>query len=400
MFDVEKIREDFPILKREVKGNPLIYLDSASTSQKPMQVIDAVSNFYEKYNANIHRSVYDMAEEATEEYEGTRDKIRKFLNAKDYEIIFTKNCTEAINIVATGWAMRNLKGGDSVTLSMMEHHSNIVPWQRLRSNGVALRFMDVDDDGKLKPEKIKDGTKIVSLTHASNVLGTINDVQNISKECRENGSLFMVDGAQSVPHMEVDLGKIGCDFMAFSGHKMLGPTGIGVLAVRKNLTDEMDPILFGSDMIKEVTPFNTTFADSPSKFETGTPNIAGVVGMSAAIDYLSKLGMKNVENHERDLTKHALEKLSEIKRIKIFGPKENRGGVVSFNLGDIHSHDIATILNEKGIAIRSGHHCAQPLMKRFGVNSMSRASFYLYNTKDEVDSFVDSLGKAGGVFKI
>lgn len=399
MFDVEKIRQDFPILKRKINGKPLVFLDSASTSQKPKQVIDAIKEFYENYNSNIHRSVYKTAEESTEKYEGTREKIKKFIGADDYQIIFTKNCTEAINLVANGWAMKNLSRGDCVNLSIMEHHSNLVPWQRLQSKGVSLNFWDIDDEGNLRIEDLKKNTRIVSLTQISNVLGTINNVKEIAKICHENNSLLMVDGAQSVPHIKVNLKNIGCDFIAFSGHKMLGPTGIGVLAVKKEIADDMDPILFGSDMIREVNTHETTFADPPTKFETGTPNIEGVVGLSVAIDYLNKIGMEEIENHERKITEYAMEKINGIENVKVYGPKI-RGGIISFNFGDVHSHDLATVMNEDGIAIRSGHHCAQPLMKRFGVTSMSRASFYLYNTKQEIDFFIEALIRAKEVFKI
>lgn len=400
MLDVEKIKNDFPILKREINGRPLVYLDSASTSQKPSQVIEAIKNFYENHNSNVHRSVYTTAAEATEMYEGTREKIRKFLDAGDYEIIFTKNCTEAINIVADGWAMKNLGPGDRILSSVMEHHSNIVPWQRVTDYGMSLDFLDVDENGELEVQPLEKGTKLISLTHASNVLGTINNAKEISKMCHDNGALLMLDAAQSVPHMRVSLKDLDCDFAAFSSHKMLGPTGVGVLAVKKNLAEEMGPLILGSDMIKEVTLEKTTFSSPPTKFESGTPNISGVVGLSAAIDYLSGLGMKNVESHEKEISKYALYRLSEVENVKIYGPKQNRSGIVSFNLGDVHSHDLATIMDEGGVAIRSGHHCAQPLMKKFGVSSMARASFYVYNGKEDIDVLIDGIKKSVEVFKL
>lgn len=399
-FDANEIRKDFPIFNRKVNGKNLIYLDSASTSQKPSQVIDAIKDFYEQYNSNVHRSVYKISEESTENYEKTREKIKKFINAKDYEIIFTKNCTEAINLVSHGWAEKFLENGDSVLLSMMEHHSNIVPWQVLEGKGIRLKFLDINEQGELVLEKLEGKTRIVSLTHISNVLGTINDVKEISKICHENNSFFLIDGAQSVPHTEIDLEKINCDFIAFSGHKMLGPTGVGILAVKKEIAEEIQPVLFGSDMIREVTMERTILADPPLRFEAGTPNVAGVIGLSAAIDYLSEIGMKDIEKHERELAEYAIQKLSEIEKLKLYGPRKNRSGIISFNLGDAHSHDLATILDDYGIAIRSGHHCAQILMRKLGVTSMARASFYIYNTKEDVDTLVDGIKKAGKVLKI
>jgi len=399
-LNVEKIRKDFPILGRKINGRPLVFLDSASTSQKPRQVIDAVRGFYENSNANVHRSVYKISSEATDMYEGAREKTRRFIGADGYHIIFTKNCTEAINLVARGWADRNLRKGDSVLSSVMEHHSNIVPWQRLRDKGVSMDFLDINDEGKLMVGSLKKSTRLVSLTHISNVLGTINNARELCRISHENGSMFMLDGAQSVPHMKINLKEIGADFMAFSGHKMLGPTGVGVLAVKKEIADQMDPLLFGSDMIKEVTLEKTTFAEPPIKFETGTPNISGVVGLSAAMDYLSKVGMENVEKHENVLTKHAIEKLGDVDGMKLYGPRKARSGIVSFNLKGAHSHDIATVLDEFGIAVRSGHHCTQPLMRRLGTTSMARASFYLYNTKGEIDALVDGLQKSKDVLKL
>ena len=397
-MNVEKIRKDFPILKRRINGRQLVFLDSASTSQKPVQVLEAMEGFYRNNNSNVHRPVYKMSEEATEMYESARTKVARFVGARDHHVIFTNNCTEAINLVARGWARRNVRRGESIVSSVMEHHSNIVPWQNLK--GVSLKFADVDDSGLLRRLPMDKKTRLVSLTHVSNVLGTINDVKKIAKEAHDNGALFMMDGAQSVPHMKVDMGKIGCDFLAFSGHKMLGPTGIGALVVRKDVADEMDPLLFGSGMIKEVTLKKTTFADAPMKFETGTPNISGAIGLSAAIDYLEKMGMGNIEKHGRKLTEIAMKSLGDMDKIRIYGPRKNRSDVISFNLGDAHPHDVATILDGSGIAVRSGHHCAQPLMRRFGVGSMTRASFYLYNTIDEIRQLAEGLEKAGRILKI
>ncbi len=393
-LNVSKIKKDFPILKRKINGNKFIYLDSASTSQKPIQVINSIKNFYEKNNSNVHRSIYKTSEESTKMFELTRFKIKKFLDAEDYEIIFTKNCTEAINLVVNGWVKKNIPKG-KILSSVMEHHSNIVPWFSLKN---PIKFLDVNNYGELN-FNIDNNIKMVSLTHVSNVLGTINNVKEISEKCYENGSYFMLDGAQSTPHMKISLKKINCDFFTFSGHKMLSPTGVGVLAVKKELTEKMNPILFGSDMIKEVNLENFTVADSPYKFEAGTPNIESVIGLSSAIDYLEKIGMRNIEKHTKKITKYAFEQLQKIKNIKIYGPKK-RIGLISFNLKNIHSHDVASIINEYGIAIRSGHHCAQPLMKRFNVSSMSRASFYLYNDEYDVDSLINSLNKVYGVFKL
>lgn len=406
MFDVEKLREDFPILKRKIEGKPLIFLDSASTSQKPVQVINAIKEYYEMHNANPHRSLYKLCEEATELYEDARKKVAKFVNAKHpEEIIFVRNTNEAMNLIVNSFAMPKLHNPSEIVLSVMEHHANIVPWQYLRDkNGTKLNFLDINGDGTLNLGQLKPNhdTKIVSLAHVSNVLGTINPVKEISKIAHENNSLFVVDGAQSVPHMPIDVQELGCDFLAFSGHKMLAPMNIGVLYGRKDLLEEMEPFMRGSDMIKEVTLEEATWNDVPWKFEAGTPNVEGAVGLSAAIDYLNGLGMGDVRKHEKEITAYALEKLSEIDGLKIYGPTDAdiRGGVVSFNLADIHSHDLATILDDFGIAIRSGHHCCQPLMKRLGIPAAARASFYIYTLKSEIDALVNALEKSKVVFKV
>jgi cysteine desulfurase/selenocysteine lyase len=393
----EKIKKDFPILGRKIGGRKLIYLDSASTSQKPRQVIEAVSDFYKNRNSNIHRAVYKLSEESTEMYESARDRVARFIGARDHHIIFTKNCTEAINLVAQGWARKNIKRGDFVLSSVMEHHSNIVPWQRLRD--VSLKFLDVDRDGNLIHEKISKNTSLVSITHASNVLGTVNDIRKLAKESHDNGSLFMLDAAQSAPHMKLDIDKLDCDFVVFSGHKMLGPMGIGILAVRKSIAEDMEPLMFGSDMIREVTLRKTTFADAPMKFETGTPNVAGAVGLTAAIDYLEKIGMDKIEKHGKKISDYVASSLAEIEELTIYGCARIKSPVFSFNLKGVHSHDVATILDKEGIAVRSGHHCAQPLMKKFGVGSMVRSSFYIYNTKSDVDALVSGLRNVMGVLK-
>jgi cysteine desulfurase/selenocysteine lyase len=409
-FDVERIRKDFPILKRTVSGGKtLVYLDNAATTQKPLAVIDAIHDYYMNYNSNIHRAVHQLAEEATLAFENTREKVAKFINARSTEeIIFTRNATEAINLVAYSWGRANIKKDDRIVISEIEHHSNIVPWQILTSEkGAHLDYIGVDDSGFLKMheyEKYLAGgkVKLVSVSHMSNVLGTIIPVHEIVKMSHEKGIPVLIDGAQSVPHMKVDVQKMDCDFMAFSAHKMLGPTGVGVLYVKKELLEKMPPFMGGGDMIKEVHKYETRYNDLPFKFEGGTPNIADVIGYGAAIDYLNNLGMDKVREHEIDLTKYALDTISGVKGITLYGPPDpqDRGGVVSFNIGDIHPHDLATIMNDHGVAIRSGHHCAQVLMERLDVAATSRASFYIYNTKEEIDTFIGALHEARRLFKI
>ncbi len=409
-ISVEQIRKDFPILQRKVRNNkPLVYLDNAATTQKPMQVINAISDFYTNHNSNIHRAVHALAEEATEAYETTRDKVAQFLNIKDrQEIVFVRGTTEAINLVAYTWGRQNVNKDDIVVTTEYEHHSNIVPWQLLTHEKHAkLEYVGINDDGQLILDQLdgylKTGkVKLVTVSQMSNVLGTISDVSEIIRRCKKAGVRVLIDGAQSVPHMKVDLSQLGCDFFAFSAHKMLGPTGVGVLWAKKELLEQMVPFHGGGDMIREVHKYETTWNDLPYKFEAGTPNIADVIGFSAAIDYLNNLGMDYVRQHEVELTKYALEKLSQIKGIRLYGTKDisKRGGVISFNFADIHPHDLATIIDEDGIAIRSGHHCAQVLMEKLDVAATSRASFYIYNTKEEVDILINSLGRAARLFKI
>ncbi|MDE1728283.1 MAG: cysteine desulfurase [Thaumarchaeota archaeon] len=409
-MNIENIRNDFPILKRMVhKNKPLVYFDNAATTQKPIQVIEAISNYYLNYNSNIHRAVHELAEEATLAYEATRDKIAKFINVKNREeIVFVRGTTEAINLVAYAWGRQNINKDDIIVTTEYEHHSNIVPWQLLaKEKGAKLEYIGVDDNGDLILDHLdtylKTGkVKIVTFSQMSNVLGTITDSEEIVKRCKAYGTRVLIDGAQSVPHLKVDLQKLDCDFFAFSAHKMLGPTGVGVLWAKKELLQEMVPFNGGGDMIREVHKYETTWNDLPYKFEAGTPNIADVIGFAAALDYLNKIGMDKVREHEMELTKYALDKLSQIKGIILYGPKDvaKRGGVISFNLGDIHPHDLATIIDEDGIAIRSGHHCAQVLMERLDVSATSRASFYIYNTKEEVDVFIRSLNRAKELFKL
>ncbi len=409
-ISIETIRKDFPILQRKVRDNKsLVYLDNASTSQKPIQVIDAINDYYKNQNANIHRAVYALAEEATEAYENTREKIANFLNIqKREEIIFVRGTTEAINLVAYSWGRQNINKGDIIVTTEYEHHSNIVPWQLLAKEREAkLEYIGIDDNGELILDHLDSylatgKVKLVTFSQMSNVLGTITNTDEIIKRCKKAGVKTLIDGAQSVPHMKVDLSKLGCDFFAFSAHKMLGPTGVGVLWVRKEILETMQPFHGGGDMIREVHKYETTWNDLPYKFEAGTPNIADVIGFSAAIDYLNKIGMDNIRNHEIELTKYALEKMSKVKGITIYGSKDitKRGGVISFNFHDVHPHDVATIIDKDGVAIRSGHHCAQVLMERLDVAATNRASFYVYNTREEVDALINSLNKVAELFKL
>jgi len=391
-MNIEKIRKDFPILK----NRNLVYLDNAATTQKPKQVIDSIKDYYENYNANIHRGVYKLSEEATLKYEEAHDKVARFINALPEEIIFTKNATEALNLVAY---TSKLTKEDEILVSKMEHHSNLVPWQQLsKRTGAKLNFIDVDEDGKLDEINFNKNTKILAITHVSNVLGTINDIKKLAKLAHENNTLIVVDGAQSAPHIKVDVKSLDVDFFAFSGHKMLGPTGIGCLYGKRELLENLDPFLFGGDMIREVSLEDSKWNDIPWKFEAGTSNIVGGIGLGVAIDYLNKIGMDEIENYEKKLAKYALDKLKGIKGIKIYGSKE-RAAIISFNLNNIHPHDIATLLDQKNIAIRGGHHCAMPLMHNLGIKGSARASFYIYNTKEEIDLLAKELEKANEVFK-
>lgn len=400
-LNASSIREDFPILGRKVNGKPLIYLDNAATSQKPRQVIDSIRDYYGNYNANVHRGIHRLSEEASEAYESSREKAARFINAGFEETIFTKNATESLNLVAYSIGMQ-LGKGDEVVVSEMEHHSNFVPWQQIcLKKGARLRFVKIDKEGRLDMDDLAGclnrKTRIVSITHVSNVLGTINPVREIAKLAHDCGALFIVDAAQSAPHMPLDVRSIGCDFLAFSSHKMLGPTGIGVLYGKKELLDSMQPFIYGGDMIREVTFESTRFNELPWKFEAGTPNIAGGIGLGAAIGYLEKIGMENVFEHEKMLSEYALGRLLSEEDIKVYGPKKGRAGVISFNLKGIHAHDVAAILDQEGIAIRGGHHCAMPLMSRLEASGTARASFYIYNTKQEIDAMASALEKVRGV---
>lgn len=407
-LNVTKIRKDFPILKRRISGKPLVYLDNAATSQKPKAVIAAIDRYYQEYNANVHRGVHRLSEEATIAFEQSREKFARFIGAKtSKEIVFVRNATEALNLVALTWARANLRSGDRILLTEMEHHSNIVPWQMLaKEKGLRIEYVEIRDDGTLNWENfeqlIKERPKVLSLAHVSNALGTINPVRQMAREAHEMGATVIVDAAQSVPHMPVNVADLECDFLAASGHKMLAPTGIGMLYGRQDLLEHTEPLMGGGEMIKEVHLQGSRWNDLPWKFEAGTPNIEGVIGLGAAVDYLTELGMQNVREHEKNITRYAIERLANVKSLALYGTREieKRGAVISFNLGDIHAHDLATILDTQGIAIRSGQHCAEPLMERLKVPATSRASFYIYNTRREVDILVRALEKAGKMFKI
>jgi len=399
-LDVEAIRRDFPVLTRRIHNRPLAYLDSAASSQKPLAVIEAVSRYYATTHANIHRGVYTLSEEASLAYEQAHDRVSRFLHADFEEVVFTKNTTEALNLVAYAWGLHNLQAGDEVVLSQLEHHSNIVPWQQIaRHTGAIVRYIRVTTQGKLDMEHaatlLGPRTKIVSVAHVSNVLGTINPVYELGQMAHAQGAILCVDGAQSIPHMAVDMRALDCDFFAFSGHKMLGPTGIGGLYGKRALLEKMEPFLAGGGMISEVTFEGASWNDLPWKFEAGTPPIAEGIGLGAATAYLQQVGMAAVQAHEHMLVSYALEQMQQVHDLELYGPEADaRGGVVSFNLQGIHPHDMASILDQYGVAIRAGHHCAMPLMHVLGVNGTCRASFYMYNTFDEIDTLIEAVGEA------
>ncbi|MEU8821015.1 cysteine desulfurase [Actinoplanes sp. NPDC048796] len=406
-FDVARVRADFPILSREVNGHPLVYLDSANTSQKPRQVLEVMREHNERHNGNVSRSVHTLGTEATSAYEDARGKIAAFIGATNPdEIIFTKNSTEAINLVAHSLGQHlGLTAGDEVVISEMEHHSNIVPWQLLcERTGATLRWFGVTDEGRLDEspldELVNERTKIVSLVHMSNTLGTINDLSRIVERARQVGALVMLDASQSVPHLPVDVRTLGADFIAFTGHKMLGPTGIGVLWGRYDLLAEMPPFLAGGSMIETVTMARTTYAAPPARFEAGTPPIAEAIGLGAAVDYLNALGMEAVHQHEQDITAYALKVLADVPYVRLFGPAtpDGRGGTLSFDVEGVHPHDVGQVLDALGVEVRVGHHCAKPVCARFGVPAMTRASFYLYTTTDEIDALARGLDQVRKVF--
>jgi cysteine desulfurase/selenocysteine lyase len=391
------IRKLFPILHQEVNGHPLVYLDSAATSQKPIQVIEAMKHYYECDNSNVHRGVHTLGSRATDAYEGAREKVANFIGAASAEqIVFTRGTTTAINLVALGYAMHVCKPGDEIVITPMEHHSNLIPWQQVaKRTGATLKYIPLQPDGNIALADVEAtvtaNTKIVACTYVSNVLGVRNPVKEIAKIAHKHGAKLVVDGAQSTPHLKLDVREIDCDFYALSGHKMCGPTGIGALYGKPELLAEMEPIEFGGEMIDFVELQDSTFKDAPWRFEGGTPIIAGAVGLGAAIDFLQEVGRDNIEAHEHKLTDYAIERLSTIDGITIYGPKKDRAGLVTFNLDDVHPHDVATVLDSKGIAVRAGHHCCQPLMKWLKASSTARASFYLYNTEEEIDRLVEGL---------
>jgi cysteine desulfurase/selenocysteine lyase len=399
MLDTQQIRQDFPILSRKVHDKPLVYLDNAATTQKPRQVIDALVQYYSRYNANIHRGIHALAEEATAAYEAVRQQTAAFIGAaSERSIVFTRNATEAINLVANAWGRAHLKPGDEILLTEMEHHSNLVPWQLIAgSTGASLAFIGVTDDGHLKLDeygrKLTGRTKLVGVTQMSNVFGTVNPIEPIVEQAHRAGALVLVDAAQSAPQMPLDVQRLGCDFLAFSSHKMLGPTGVGILYARETLLESMDPFLGGGEMIADVHLTRATWNEIPWKFEAGTPNIADVIAFGKALEYLQRIGLEQIRQHEQELTGYAIARLSQIAELTIYGPRsvEGRGGVVAFNLDGLHPHDVGTILDAEGVAIRAGHHCAKPLMRRLGVAATARASFYVYNTREEIDRLVEAL---------
>lgn len=399
----EKVREHFPILKQEVNGHPLVYLDSAASSQKPQSVIDALRDYYEGYNSNVHRGVHTLGTRATEGYEGAREAVKKFINASSIkEVIFVRGTTTAINTVAHSYGRSQVSEGDEIVITPMEHHSNIIPWQQLaKATGATLKYIPMQEDGTLSLEDVRKtvtkNTKIVAVTHVSNVLGTINPIKEIAKIAHENGAVIVVDGAQAVPHMKVDVQDLDVDFYTFSGHKMCAPTGIGVLFGKQKHLEEMEPVEFGGEMIDFVHPYESTWKELPWKFEGGTPIIAGAIGLAKAIEFLEEIGMDEIEKHEQELVQYAMEQMETIEGITIYGPKE-RAGLVTFNLDDCHPHDVATALDALGIAVRAGHHCAQILMRELNVTATARASFYLYNSKEDVDKLVSGLQKTKEYF--
>ena len=402
MLDVHRVRKDFPILGRSVYGKPLVYLDNAATSQKPVSVIRALTDYYEQYNSNVHRGVHALSMEATDRYEEARVKVADFIGAPSAEsVIWTRNVTEAINLVAYSWASKNVQEGDSIVTTQMEHHSNLVPWQRVaEANGAELKILPLNSDGTLDLSDIDSivtpSTRLLAFTHMSNTLGTINPAEELIAKARSVGATVLVDGAQSVPHMPVDVVELDCDFMGFSGHKMLGPTGIGALYARPEILEGMEPFLTGGEMVLQVWNERATWNELPMRFEAGTPNIADAIALGAAVDYLNDLGMNNVREHEKQITRYALSRFREIEELDMYGPDdpEKRGGIFSFHSDSVHPHDLGTFLDREGIAIRTGHNCTMPLMREMGIAATARASFYVYNLEEEVDFLVDTLKAA------
>ena len=404
-FPVEAFRQDFPILASSVRGKPLVYLDNAATTQKPRQVIDALNDYYRRYNSNIHRGLHTLSEQATNAYEAARGKIRAFINAaSDKEVIFTRGTTEGINLVAQSYGRSRLAAGDEIIVSEMEHHSNIVPWQLLREQtGVALKVIPINDAGELMMDEyaklLSDKTRIVAVAHVSNALGTVNPVAAIAQQAHEAGAVVVLDGAQAAPHEKIDVQALDCDFYAFSGHKLFGPTGIGALYGKQALLEDMPPYQGGGDMIKMVTFAKTLYNDLPYKFEAGTPYIAGVIGLGAAVDYVNEAGMERIADYEQALLQYATTEVGAIAGVRLIGTAKERAGVLSFVVDGIHPHDLGTLLDHEGIAVRAGHHCAMPVMERFKIPATARASFAFYNTFDEVDKLAAAIHKAISVFK-
>ncbi|MRX72009.1 SufS family cysteine desulfurase [Bacillus lacus] len=404
-MNVQDIRKQFPILNQKVNGKDLVYLDSAATSQKPIKVIETLDQYYREYNSNVHRGVHTLGTKATDAYEGSREKVRKFINAKTYEeIIFTRGATTAINFVASSYAREHLQPGDEIVITYMEHHANIIPWQQVaRATGAVLKYIPLQENGTISLEDVQEtvteNTKIVSVMMVSNVLGTINPVKEIADIAHYNGAIMVVDAAQAAPHTKVDVQDIDCDFLAFSAHKMCGPTGVGVLYGKKALLSNMEPVEFGGEMIDFVGLEESTWKELPWKFEAGTPIIGGAIALGAAIDFLEDIGLDNIEAYEHKLADYAMEQLSQIDGLTIYGPGPGeRAGLVTFNIEDVHPHDVATVLDAEGIAVRAGHHCAQPLMKWLKVSSTARASFYLYNTEEEIDELAAAIRKTKEYF--
>lgn len=402
-MNAKEIRELFPILNQSINGHPLVYLDSAATSQKPVQVIEAVDRYYREYNSNVHRGVHTLGTLATDGYEGAREKVRTFINAKETaEVIFTRGTTTSLNFVAQGYARNFIEEGDEIVITEVEHHSNFIPWQQIaKQTGATLKFIPLAEDGTVTvqaaEQTITSNTKLVAIGYVSNVLGSINPVKEIAQIVHRHGGVIVVDGAQAAPHLKVDVQELDCDFFAFSGHKMAGPTGIGVLYGKRTLLEKMEPVEYGGEMIDFVDLYDSTWKELPWKFEGGTPIIAGAIGLGAAIDFVESIGIDTIREHEHQLVTYAMERLRQIDGLKIYGPEE-RSGLVTFTMNEAHPHDIATVLDTEGIAIRAGHHCCQPLMKWLKVSSTARASFYLYNTEEDIDALVKGLIKTKEYF--
>ncbi|MFC5529359.1 cysteine desulfurase [Cohnella yongneupensis] len=404
-MDAKALKAEFPILNQDINGHPLVYLDNAATTQKPRAVIEAVKRYYEWDNANVHRGVHTLGSRATDAYEGAREKVARFINAPaSRQIIFTRGTTTALNIVASGYARQTLREGDEIVITPMEHHSNLIPWQQAaKATGATLKYIPLQPDGTISladvESTVTERTKIVSMTYISNVLGTINPIAEVAKIAHRNGAIIVVDGAQSTPHLKVDVQALDVDFYALSGHKMCAPTGIGALYGKAQLLERMEPVEFGGEMIDFVELHDSTWKELPWKFEGGTPIIAGAVGLGAAIDFLEEIGLDNIDKHEKKLTHYAMDSLSAIDGITIYGPRQERAGLVTFNLGDVHPHDVATVLDTEGIAVRAGHHCCQPLMRWLKVSATARASIYLYNSEEDIDRLAQSLVRTKEFFQ-